>query len=221
MKDYEDALKQKKWNELKAAVGTMVMQEGKGEPKSLADLLMNLKDVSLDSFVCQTDIQSEEDKNLLRANGYEVSLTEDEFKQKFPIDPSCIWYTPSIAQSCLYFNHDTLAAVTFPIQLYEVGVYKDTGILLRVIREREEEAAKNEFMGSVLTFPDAARMEYFNLLVEKKGNDIPDLYDLFFSIYVDNDYGFGKIKPETLRTILDSKTEEDRARTAEKLREYP
>lgn len=218
----EDFIKQKNWNDLKSAVGTMAEQTktGKGT-MSLDDLLLNIKDVSFDAFVCQSMIQTAEDKELFRTKGYAVSLTEDEFKQQFRVDPACIWYTPSFAQNCLYFNPDTLAAAPFPIQLYEAGVYKDTNMLHKAIQSREAEVAKNDFMGSILTFPDVARMEYFDFLVEKKGNDLPELYDLFCSIYIDNDYGFGKIKPETLQAILDAKTEENRKQTIEKLRDYP
>jgi len=97
------------WNDLKTAIGTQVQMEKRGETNlSIDQLLLNIKAVGFDSLVCQADICTDEDITTYQQKGYPVSLTVSQFEEKFPIDPSRIWYTPALSLGCLYFNPDTL-----------------------------------------------------------------------------------------------------------------
>ena len=60
---------------------------------TLDELLLNVNAVSFEDVVCQTAIQTEEDKEECGSRGYNIQLTQREFEEKFNgIDPTCIYY---------------------------------------------------------------------------------------------------------------------------------
>lgn len=223
MSKYDDALKQKHWNDLKAAVGTMVSQKSYGGGSmNLDDLLLNIKDVDFASLVSQAQIKTADDKALYSRQGYDILLTADELKEKFNVDPSCVWYSKSFAYRTLYFNPETLAAAPFHLELLLSGSYPNfEESFIKAIETREAEVAAGDYQGSLTALPDAMQMEYFNRLIEKKGSGIPGLYELFFSNYINSDYGFSGVKPDTLKAILASKMESDREKMQEALKDLP
>lgn len=188
---------------------------------NLHDLLLNVKAVSFEQLIPQTEIQAEEDKERYAEHGYNVFLTESEFREKFDLDPSCVWYTPSISNSCLYFNEETLAVSSFPMEMFIFGRGLDKDSFYKVIHNREAEAAQKEFAGCLLSLPDAMRLEYFELIVDNYGADVPELYNLFFSNYRAADYGFNHMDPSTLDVVLSAKTDDDAAKTEAELRDLP
>ena len=145
----------------------------------LDDLLLNIKAIGLNSIVCQNEIRTEKDKQELQKKGYQVFLTEAEFRARFKIETSCIWYSPSLSIACFYFNKETLAVCPFHIEMLMMSD-KDTrfGVesYYEAIKRRELEVANNQFGGSILSLTDAMRIEYLKMLVEKKGVEISDLY---------------------------------------------
>ena len=217
-KEYNEELKKKKWQDLKKSVATSIHSDS---PMSIEDILLNVKNIRFASLISQLDVKTEEDKQEYAKHGYFAAITENELKEKFPkVDPSCIFYTPSISNGAIYFNPQTLAVCPFHIELYIGGLSKDLDGFYRTIEKREKEVESKEFFGSALTLPDAMRLEYFELLV-KTYEGIPDLYHLFFSMYQNSDYGFNSLKTETIQKILDSKTEEEHKATKEQLSIYP
>lgn len=222
MDGQKDPLKEKKWQEYKAAVGTAVQMQKSGSSSwNLDDLLLNINDVHFDSLISQIDIVTEEDKKSLISRGYRCELTVDEFRERFDVDPSRIWYSPSISQSALYFDPETLAAAPFHLDFYLSGIGPKAEDFCKHVQQIESEVARHEYWGAILALPDAMQLEYFNLLVDKKGSEIPGLYELFFSVYTSSDYGFGGIKPETIKAVFAAKTEEDRSRTDSNLADLP
>lgn len=188
---------------------------------NISELLLNIKSVSFDSLVCQTKIVTEDDKEKYLEKGYAFVLTLQEYQERFTINPSCIWYAPSIAQPCIYFNKDTLAAALFPIDFMYSEIYKNAEVFYKVIQEREGEVIAGKYQNSISSLPDSMRLEYFKLLVDKKGADIPGLYKLFFSNYVRADYGFGNVGADLMMVILNSKTAEDKLSTEKQLENLP
>ena len=190
---------------------------------NLDEILLNIKAVSFDSLVCQTDILSSEDKEELNSRGYHIDLTWDEFKEQFDINPDCVWYAPTFSMGSIYFNPETLAVCPLHFEMILAGMAIGDGIngVKRVIEETEKEVANGKYSRSIMTLPDAMRIEYFEKLIDKKGTDILGLYQLFISYYLASDYGFGSLKKETLKTILESKTAEDIEEIKEKVAELP
>ena len=217
----DESTQQSRWEDLKTAVGSSVMQEKAGKPMSIDDLLLNINMVTFDSLVCQADVKTPEDKHAYAEKGYQISLTADDFRKMFQIDPSCVWFSNSIYSDSFYFNKDSLAAAPLHLEFYLAGIYSDKEKLYRSIASREEEVQTHNYFGSLFSLPDGMRMEYFKMLLQQKGNDIPGLYEMFFSNYVNSDYGFGSMDPDTLSAIVKSKTDADKQLTTQKLAQLP
>lgn len=222
--DIKDAAKAKRWQEMKSAVGRQIQNEKLGGSRmTLDELLMNVKATSFDSVVDQTDILTEEDKLEYQSKGYQIPYTMEEFKAQFDgVDPKHIHYTDSLSMGCFYMNMETLAVCPFHIEfmLAGVGEFTPKGAY-KAFAEREKEVAEGNYWGSIISLPDAMRLEYFKFLVDKKGNSVPKLYQLFMSYYTESDYGFGKIDAATLNFILKSKTPNDQHKTDNSLKDLP
>lgn len=187
---------------------------------NMDELLLNINDVSFESAVCQSDIQTDANKETLRKRRYNISLTESEFKNKFPeIDPTCIYYIPSISMDCFYFNKESLAVCPFHMDFMLAGLAPDGPY--KAISTREKDVAADIYFGSIMTLPDRMKLEYFTKLIKKKGKEIPGLYQLFFEVYTSSDYGFNGMDINTLAAILNSKTAADKKRTASILKNLP
>lgn len=194
---------------------------------TINDLYLNVKDASFDSIICQTQIKTEADKEAYRKQGYQIEMTEAEFRERFPmIAPECIYYSPSISLTCFYYNKETLAICAFHINMLALfnADEKFLSGTLSVIEKCEEEAAAgkyNSFISALMTLPDRMRLEFFTLLLNKHGADYPGLYKQFFATYKMADYGFNGMDKTTLLTILKSKTEEDRRRIEATIKDLP
>ena len=188
---------------------------------NLDDLFLNMHNFSFDSLIRQTEIHSEEDKEHYSSQDYNIAMTLPEFTEKFPqVDPSCIWYTPSVSFSSLYFNENTLAAMPCYLELIISGLFMDSNEFCEAIALREKDVQNNVYHSSLLGLPDGLRMEYFQKLVNLNPN-CPNLYDLFFSFYQQSDYGFGRLDPSALKVILNSKTPADIQKTQSQLSDLP
>lgn len=188
---------------------------------NISELLYTIKTVTFKDIVCQTKIQTEEDKHEYRSKGYMIDLTESEFRKLFPeIDPENIFYTPSISLDSFYFNTKTLAACPFQYRLLTFDRIVSKESFIKAIEIREAQVNAMDFRGSFSTLPDAMRLEYFEMLVNTYKN-VPNLYHLFMSAYRSSDYGFINLKPEVMQRIIESKTQEDQARTDIELQRLP
>lgn len=190
---------------------------------TLDDLFLNINTAGFDSLVNQADVKTAEDKRKYQGQGYLIELTKEEFEARFSdLDPHLIWYSPSISNGCFYFNKETLAVCPFHIEFFVHGM---TSASIETVgaafAQAEEKAASGEYLESLLVLTDVMRSEYFTLLVEKKGSEVPKLYNLFFSCYLFSDYGFSKVDPATFQTILQSKRPADKAKTTKQLKAFP
>ena len=193
-----------------------------------AEIVLNVNNIGFDTLVCQTKIQTEEDKERYHEQGYPFVFTENEFKKMLPgVETSNIYYTPSFGQSAVYFNKDTLAAAPCHIEfamLPEGDGERFIEGTQKVIKEAEEEVQRKEFRHCLLALPEAMSMEYFNLLLDRYpggGDDIPGLFRLFFNHYLSVSYGFDRLKPEVIKKIVASRTEKDREEVISALDDYP
>lgn len=188
---------------------------------NISEVILNVKALGFDTVIYQSDIKTEEDVKTYREKGYMVELTEEQFKEKFPVDPSCVAYSPSISHGSFYFNRDTLAALPLHLEFLMMGMgdYKEQ--LPIVVRERENEVAQDDYLGSISSLSDSMKIEYFNLLIEKKGSRVKNLYDLFFSVYTSSDFGFKGITPENFELIVSTKTKKDKLKTQKQLKDLP
>lgn len=193
---------------------------------TLSEIMLNTKDVSMKQLVFQSDIKTDEDVEKYQEKGYRVNFTEEQFKEKFELPPEHIAYTPSISYEALYFNRETLAALSFPISLYMVeddgmnSLGMDIEKFYQAVKNIEQEVESGDYITSISSLPDRMRMEYFDILIQR-GIDFPDFYEKFYSFYIMSDYGFSALSADTLEKIVSKKTEKDWQRTCECLKSLP
>lgn len=194
---------------------------------NLDEIFLNINAVGFDSIVCQANIHTVEDICKYNQQGYHIELTKDEFQKRFDIDVNHVWYTPSISMSCFYFNQDTLAVCPLHIEFFIANpngnhsLNLDISHVYKAIQQQEAEVEKHNYMSSLLALTDTMRLEYFKMLIDKKGKDIPGLYQLFMANYTQSDYGFERMDKDTLTIIFDSKTDVDKIKTNEEIAELP
>lgn len=190
---------------------------------NIDELLLNINNVSMESRVWQSEIQTAEDKAKYQKNGYAVELTETEFREKYSgIDPACVCYIPSVSCNALYFNEETMAVCYLPfIGLLIDGKISSPERMQKAVKVSEKQAAEKDFLRSVMCMPDEMKFSYLEMLAEKYGADIPDFYDMFFSVYKSMDYGFGSVSTKVVETAMSVRTEKDVVKLNEKLKELP
>ena len=154
-----------------------------------------------------------------------VELTAEEFRQRFPLLPiDKIFYGPQMAIPSLYFNKETLAItpIMIPFLLHPGvgGKQYSKEAFVRAIRESENLAENGNYAACGIHLPDAAKMEYLNLLVQKR-QQVPNLYSIFLQLYRRSDYGFALLSTETLSAIIKEKTLDEWKKTNELLGNFP
>lgn len=191
---------------------------------NIDELLLSINDSTFDDVVCQTDVQTEADKAEYQSRGYSIMLTESEFREKFSgVDPKCVYYSTSMSLSSFYFNTESLAICPFHLEIFVGGASGHFKIedCYRAFASCEKEVAEGNYRRSLFNLPDRMRLEYFGKLYQKFGRNIPNLYRLFFETYTESDYGFNGLDKELMSAILDSKTDEDREKTAQAVSALP
>ena len=187
---------------------------------TLSDIMLNTKDVSMEQLVFQSDIKTDEDVKKYQEKGYRVTLTTEQFKEKFELPAEHIAYTPSISYEAIYFNKETLAALNFPLTLYMDEFGMDIEKFYQAVKNIEQEVENGDYITSISSLPDRMRMEYFDILIQR-GIDFPDFYEKFYSFYIMSDYGFSALSADTLEKVVAKKTEKDWQRTRECLKPLP
>lgn len=189
------------------------------------ELISQIGNVTLKDLVCQKDIKTKDYVLKLQKNSYMIETTAQEFSQRFPLLPmDKIFYGPQMSIPSLYFNPDTLAITPIMISFLlhpEIGGkgYSEESFL-RAIRSAEDLAEKGDYGPCGVHLPDAAKMEYLNLLVQKR-QQVPNLYNIFLRFYRCSDYGFALLRPETLNAIIKAKTVEEWENTRSELKVFP
>lgn len=200
-----------------------------GNTMNIDKLYLNMKAQGFDTLVCQTQVQTEKDKEKYAAEGYNILFTEYEFTKEFSIAPSLIYYSPSVANNCFYFNKETLAVCPFNIALYELSKISpkeesrkifDKEKAYEILDETEKEIADGKFEKTIYFLPDAMKLEYIDMII-KKGIHVKNLYSLFYYAYTSSDYGFAKIDPATVKEIFSKKTKSDKEKTKKAVANFP
>lgn len=184
-----------------------------------SEILLGLNRASFAEMVCQTEVQSEEDKKRFQEEGYFPVLTEDEMSTQFGIDAEKVVYVKTIGQNCLYFNRETLAVSIIPIEMHLMNVL-DKEQVLKAIELTEERVSKGDYMGCIMSLPDSMKLEYFQYLIDKK-EEVEDIYELFFDTYRSTDFGFRQLDEKVINQIIEEKSRDDKFMTEEKIKDFP
>lgn len=191
---------------------------------SAEDIILGANNIGFDSLLSIKKVQMPEDTERYNEQGYPFLITEGEFHKTLPVlDTSKIWFTPSLTCPLLYYNPDTLAAAC---HLEHVFIQGDSAAkkIEGLVQHMEEAVAQKDFRGSIRALPEAARMEYFNLLLEKYSDElqsIPNLFLLFIGNYLTVSYGFDRLHPQTFRAIIGLRLPEQAQAVQAELAPFP
>lgn len=183
---------------------------------NLNELLLNINDVRPEDIVRQTSVQTAKDKQNYNEAGYNIQLTEREFRDKFPgIDPEHICYTKSLSQNSFYYNKNTFAvcALNVEMMLFCAGLVEQA---VRAVQIQEERAAEMDYISSAICLPDGLRVDYLSEIVRSKGASVPNLFKLYWEVYTTTDYGF-RLDRDILRTVISTCPAEEKARIVQEL----
>ena len=186
-----------------------------------SDLILFAKSDSIKNFIQASEVKTKSDISDLQQKQYLIGFTFDELKEIFPekfVNNLC--YNNGIDKS---FYYDKEANVLFPVQLYGEATLKPYDELaeetLKRAEELEHEMRNGNYTPTLLILNDKMRMEMFNLLLEK--NAIEQPYALFLSFYQTSDYGCSELTEESIKKLIKSKTEEQKAQTHKSLMNFP
>lgn len=198
---------------------------------NMNDVLLNVKNNSLNNLVALTAVKTDEDKKRLHSAGYGFMdiYTLDEFKllledSDFPYDN--IYYSPAIGFECCYYNKETLAI--YPFSLFRFMSAKEDGNIQKALYEYllavsgiEDSVLAGKFEVCASMLPDRMAIEYIQMVLSKKIDSIKDPYNLFMSVYSFVDYGFSCIDKNVLDLVFSKKTKKQVGETLQKLKDYP
>lgn len=173
----------------------------------------------------QSDICTEQEVKNQKRNGSEFVITKEVFERNLPFPSDCIGY---LDDRMFYFNRKTMAiceiknfallicsCMGYPTVIPKEELIEDVKEVINII----EEMSSNKDFRYVECLPDGMRVEFIDLLIKK--DIIPDnLYAFFMRTYILSDYGFD-ISKESLKTIIEHKTEEQKEITKNKLKKLP
>lgn len=166
---------------------------------NIEDIILSAKNIYFDDLICQTEIETKEDAEMRNCEGFNILHTLEDFKQEYPnIDPSKIYYAPSISANCFYINYETLAVCVFPIEYVKIG-FRTIEQLIEATQICEQNVAEGKYFTFLLDLPDSMRIEYIYRLVYS-GKQLPEgIYKFFWDVYATCDYGFEIITTDFIK----------------------
>ena len=176
--------------------------------------------VGFQDLLPQKSVQTEDDVAQYQEKGYMFIITEKEFHDFCSVDPSCIWYIPSLACSGIYYNPATLAICYFPVEQLRLD-YLSGRDFETSVKKVEDNASRGDFHISMMALPDQMRLEYIDLLVKQKADVIQNLYSFFLWAYQTSDFGFNKLDSDIFQIVISKRTTEEELEVQKRLSELP
>ena len=196
---------------------------------TIGDILVNTNRANLDNLLPLTEVKTKEDFAKFKKKGYTVGMTAGEFQEKYPLLPIENIYASYNILSSLYYCEPQNP--TIPIVL-NLQIYGDKRLS---VANESDEAFQNRILSIVKTISDGnvKRIRSYLFSLEdsfrvsvlsqyvKNAEPSTELYDLFMDYYKSTDYGFQNLSEADIRKVLSGKSEEQKKKTAEKLRKFP
>ena len=191
----------------------------------VSELILKVK--NQDSFftllpVCE--VKTKDDVEKAKEAGYAVALTSDEFQKKYDLpleELQYICYAASGFGYSYYWNSNTM--VVFPMIIsgedYLSPNNKSMSENIEIGKKTiNEKIVHNDYWFIITALNDKMRMEYLKMLIDK---NIPNLYEIFLSVYTNSDYGCSIFDFDDMKKIMQSKTEEQKQETHRALMNFP
>lgn len=149
---------------------------------NLSEIMRLLNNVSWDDLVPLKEVQTERDIEKFKAKGYLPNFTEKQWVEQFPdIDPDKVYFLNGLNVGTVYC--DGVVFVNLPVWSKDTVQFKQLRTSLpRIIREKEEQHKKKEYVRMLLAAPDWAVPKLLSNLLELDGPS-DKFYDAFLTFY--------------------------------------
>lgn len=181
---------------------------------NISDIILQARNVeSFSNLLPMSSIQTVEDVANAESNGYVVGITDSAFRSKYPgVDTNHIYISPSFGHA-YYWEPDTM--VIFPLTIcggeYLSSTHRDLADDINQAKSAiEVKIAKGNYMFIGTALSDRIRMEYVDMLIQRK---VPEAYNVFLAMYPISDYGCTTLGADSVKKLLMLKSADDWTRT--------
>lgn len=186
-----------------------------------SEFVVYAKSDSIKNLIWASKVKSQSDIEALNKDEYAIGFTYDELKRIF---------SEKIAEKICYnngldktFYFDKEKYILFRVNLVEkqtFGTYEELSMdIMKIAAQLENERKTRDYFPNLMLLNDRMRMEMLDILVENDELNKP--YDAFLNFYQSSDYGCSEMSLESIKKIVESKSEEQRQTTAEKIDNLP
>lgn len=207
---------------------------------NIPQLVFNKNNTKLEDLVSIKEFQTKEDlKNKLNfepgtitnedGSSYCLFMTEEDFFKRYNnlnLNKNNIYYNiNSFMNSNAVVYLDMSHFILIDLTNYLIFSKNEEGSfnynISDTVKKLENHYNNKEYLSLFLNTPDSFKLEILEKLIESKETIDDELYSTFMDYYVVTDFGFNSISRETIRKLLNNKSEELKAKTIERLSKLP
>ncbi len=196
---------------------------------TIGDILVNTNRANLNNLLPLSEVKTKKDFAKFKKKGYTVGMTAGEFQEKYPLLPIENIYASYNILSSLYYcePQNPTIPIVLNLQIYgdkrlSVANESDEAFQNRIlsIAKAISEGNVKRIRSYLFSLEDSFRVSVLSQYI-KNAEPSTELYDLFMDYYKLTDYGFKNLNEADIRKVLSGKSEEQKKKTAEKLRKFP
>ena len=196
---------------------------------TIGDILVSNSKANLDNLLPLAKVQTRKDIKRYSDAGYGVGMTAGEFAEKYPLLPIDHIYVGFNRLSSLYYCEpdNAIVPIVLSLQIYvdhrlPVGNLNDEQFQQHILDTAKRLTTNNAaFIRTyIFSLEDSFRVSVLSNYI-KQAPPSPELYSLFTDIYRSTDYGFGVFDKGDLKKVFAGKSEEQKAKTAAMLANFP
>lgn len=196
---------------------------------TIGDILVNTNRANLNNLLPLSEVKTKKDFAKFKKKGYTVGMTAGEFQEKYPLLPIENIYASYNILSSLYYcePQNPTIPIVLNLQIYgdkrlSVANESDEAFQNRIlsIAKAISEGNVKRIRSYLFSLEDSFRVSVLSQYI-KNAEPSPELYNLFMDYYKSTDYGFQNLSEADIRKVLSGKSEEQKKKTAEKLRKFP
>lgn len=196
---------------------------------TIGDILVSNSKANLDNLLPLAKVQTRKDIKRYSDAGYGVGMTAGEFAEKYPLLSIDHIYVGFNRLSSLYYCEpdNAIVPIVLSLQIYgdhrlPVGNLNDEQFQQHILDTVKRLTTNNAaFIRTyIFSLEDSFRVSVLSKYI-KQAPPSPELYSLFTDIYRSTDYGFGVFGKGDLKKVFAGKSEEQKAKTAAKLANFP
>ena len=195
---------------------------------SISDLIYGINNIDLKKILPMSKVKTNKDAEMYRSKGYYIPITYNEFVKKHTkivneLDINKFYYMPnSISAALYYYDKEKFIFIDFTYGA-DIGFFipKDNADdeVVECVKLFEELFEQKDFISLLMRPPSSVKLALLKGIIKRYNENF--LYDLFLTWYVESDYGFSVISPDLVKKLVRLKSDEEKAKTAEKIKDMP